>query len=236
MYPPERRRSSPQHVPPIRPRSWVARLLNPSPPLRAVLLPRYENMTGGRSSLRAQAILAKLFRRLEKWRGAGAKLLAQSGFLGLCGGDVPLLDVAESADLLRNCRKFYRDMMVVRRQMFDDLAQKLLVFCYEPAFCPALGGIAERIERRAAQNLEFRQQAGRPEPPRPARHLLRLGGDLVAPRQQRRRQGKREAQIVAVEGGFHPLDERGVGVKTRHFVFILIGHRLEQIPRDNFRQ
>src|SRR5450631_3252114 len=191
MYPPERRRSSPQHFPPIRPRSWVARLLNPSPPLRAVLLPRYENTDAGRSSLGQVGIwsqgVAKLFSRLEKWRGAGAKLLAQSGFLGLGGGDVPLLDVAESADLLRNCRKFYRDMMVVRRQMFDDLAQKLLVFCYEPAFCPALGGIAERIERRAAQNLEFRQHAERPEQPRPERHLLRLARDLVAPRQQRRR-------------------------------------------------
>src|ERR1700687_1557307 len=106
MYPPERRQSSPQPVPPLRPRSCVARLLDPPPPLRAVLLPRYENMTGGRSSLRAQAIWAKLFRRLEKWRGAGAKLLAQSGFLGLGGGDVPLLDGTESAGFFRQSRQF----------------------------------------------------------------------------------------------------------------------------------
>src|SRR5450759_794720 len=32
MYPPERRRSSPQPDPPIRPRSCVARLINPSTP------------------------------------------------------------------------------------------------------------------------------------------------------------------------------------------------------------
>src|ERR1700690_2465458 len=193
MYPPERRRSSPQHVPPIRPRSWVARLLNPSPPLRAVLLPRYENMTGGRSSLRAQAILAKLFCRLEKWRGAGAKLLAQSGFLGLGGYQVPLLDVTESADFFRQSSQFYCQTMIVRRQMFDNLGQKFLIFCDQPPLCSALSGIAEWMGRGAAQDLEFRQHTERAEQPRPERHLLRLTGDLVAARQQRRRQMEFEA-------------------------------------------
>src|ERR1700688_829584 len=95
-------------------------------------------------------------------------------------------------------------MMVVRRQMFDDLTQYILIFCDEPAFCSALGSIAERVERGAAQELEFRQHTEYVEQPRPERHLLRLAGDRVAPRQQWRRQMEFEVQIVAVEGGLHP--------------------------------
>ena len=45
------------------------------------------------------------------------------------------------------------EMMVVRRQTFDDLAKKFLVFCDEPAFRSALRAMAERIERSAAQEL-----------------------------------------------------------------------------------
>ena len=45
-----------------------------------------------------------------------------------------------------------------------------------------------------------------------------------------------ETQAVAVESGFHPLDERGVGVEPRHLVLILVGHQLEQITRHGFRQ
>src|SRR5512146_310051 len=69
------------------------------------------------------------------------------------------------------------------------------------------GGAAERIERRAAQDLELLQHAESAEQPGPERHLLRLAGRLVAARQQRWRKKELEAQIVAVEGRFHPLDE-----------------------------
>ena len=52
--------------------------------------------------------------------------------------------------------------MIVRRQMFDDLGQKFLVFCDQSPLGSALGGVAERIERRAAQDLELLQHARRP--------------------------------------------------------------------------
>ena len=69
-------------------------------------------------SVFGRKVAAKLFRRLEKRRGAGAELLAQSGFLGLGGGEMPLLDLAEAADFFRNRSQFNRDVMIVRRQMF----------------------------------------------------------------------------------------------------------------------
>src|SRR5262249_19303057 len=56
---------------------------------------------------------AKLLRRLEQRRGAGAELLEQRRLVGLGGLEVAQLDVAEAADLLRDDGKTDRDVVVV---------------------------------------------------------------------------------------------------------------------------
>ena len=43
---------------------------------------------------------------------------------------------------------------------------------------------------------------------------------------------KLEAQLLAVELAGDLLEERAVGIKPRDFVFVLVGHQLEQITRN----
>ena len=45
-----------------------------------------------------------------------------------------------------------------------------------------------------------------------------------------------ETQILAVERGRDLLEEVAVGVKPRHLILVLVGHQLEQIARDRFRE
>ena len=58
--------------------------------------------------------------------------------------------------------------------------------------------------------------------------LLQLAGLGSRARKQRRREMEFELQI-ALERRFQPLLELAVGEKPRDFVFVLVGHQLEQI-------
>src|SRR5262245_23168868 len=117
---------------------------------------------------------AKLLRRLEQRRRAGAELLEQRRFVGLGSLEVAQLDVAEAADLLRDGGEADRDVVVVGIELRQHLLEQRLVVAHDRALGPPLGRIAERIEGGAAQELEFRQQPEQRENPRTERHLPRL--------------------------------------------------------------
>ena len=109
------------------------------------------------------------------------------------------------------------------------------VFAGQRALHLALGGVAENIERGAAQSLQLRQQAERLEHPRAELALLQMPGDLVAAGDQRRRQQHLEPGI-AVELLLQRLGEFAVGIKPGDFVFVLVGHQLEQALCKGLRQ
>src|SRR6185312_5958028 len=179
---------------------------------------------------------ASLFGGLEQHRAAGAQLLEQSRLVGLGGREMTLLDVSKAADFFRYGRQSDRDRMVLRRERPDDFVEHRLVIGNQLALGAALQGAAERIEWRAAQTLELREQAEHRQYPRPEVHLARQPGRLVAARKQRRRQMKLVAQIVAAEFGFDLLLEGAVGVEPRHLVLVLVGHELEQVTRHRVGQ
>ena len=136
------------------------------------------------------------FRRFEQRRRAGAELLEQRRLVGLGGGEMPLLDVAEAADFFRDRGKADREVMVFRRQ---------------PAPAPRRASLRSRAislrsVRRSSvrpngsngvprRTLNFASSAERRQHPRAEAHLARQAGRLVAARQQRRRQMELEAQI-----------------------------------------
>src|ERR1700730_15592716 len=112
---------------------------------------------------------------------------------------MPHLDVAETADLLRDRRDGDRQMVVVGAELLQQLRQGRLIVGDELALGAALGPVAERIERGAAQELEAHEQPEGGEQPWPEGDLARLSGAAVAPRQERGREMEREAQALAVE-------------------------------------
>ena len=142
---------------------------------------------------------------LSSVRRGGAELLEQRRLIRLGDRKMPLLDVAETADFFRDGGKTDREMMIVRRQTRQHLVEHRLVFADQRALGAAFERAAKRIERGAAQEFQLRQYAERRQQPRPETHLARQAGVLVAARQQRRRQMKLEAQIVAVEPCRRPV-------------------------------
>src|SRR6202043_3700148 len=109
---------------------------------------------------------------------------------------MPHLDVAETADLLRDRRDGDRQMVVVGIELLQQLRQGRLVVGDELALGAALGPIAERIERGAAQELEAHEQPEALPQPRPEGDLARLSGAAIAPRQERRGEMELEAQAL----------------------------------------
>ena len=79
----------------------------------------------------------------------------------LGGDEMLLLDVAEAADFFRDRGKTDRDMMIVRRELRQHFVEHRFIVRDQLAFGAPLLRMAERIERRAAQELQFRQQPER---------------------------------------------------------------------------
>src|SRR5215470_12146833 len=120
--------------------------------------------------------------------------------------------MAEAADFLRNGGEAYREMMVLRGQMGEDLIQHSPIIGDQLALGAAFERIAERIEARAAQEFHLRQQPKSWKHPRAETHLTRQTGRLVAARKQRRREMEFEPQIIAIELAFDLLLEGAVGI------------------------
>src|SRR5262249_31595920 len=148
----------------------------------------------------------RLLRGLEEGRRAGAELVKQRRLVGLGGLEMAQLDVAEAADLLGDGGEADRNVVVVGIELAEHLLEQRLVVARERALGRALDRIAEGVERRAAQELEFRQGAEQREDPGTECHLPRLAGGLVATREQRRREMYMEAEIFAAELVVHLLE------------------------------
>src|SRR5215831_20330715 len=80
---------------------------------------------------------------VQQRRSAGAELIQQSPFIGLGGREVPHLDVAEAADLLRDGGEADRDVVVVGRESSENLGELRLIVGNQLALGPALLGVAE---------------------------------------------------------------------------------------------
>src|SRR5262249_14188497 len=103
----------------------------------------------------------------EEGRRAGAELVEQRRLVGLGGLEMAQLDVAEAADLLGDGGEADRNVVVVGIELAEHLLEQRLVVAHERAFRAALDRIAERVQRGAAQELEFRQGAEQREDPGP---------------------------------------------------------------------
>src|SRR5690349_22721416 len=45
-----------------------------------------------------------------------------------------------------------------------------------------------------------------------------------------------KAEFVAVKTRFHAIEEGRIRTKSRHFLFVFVGHQLEQVARDRLGQ
>src|ERR1700722_20108272 len=142
-----------------------------------------------RARIRAQAPIGS-FRRFEQQRRAGTELLEQSRLIRLGGNEMMLLDVAEAANFFRDYGETDGEMMVFRRKPRQHLVEHRCVIFDQLAFGAAFQRPAERIERRAAQYLQFRQKPESRKEPRPKAHFARQAGRLVTAGQQWRREMK----------------------------------------------
>src|SRR5262245_8078518 len=150
---------------------------------------------------------ASLLGCLQQWRRTGAELLQQSALIRLGGFEMTLLDMTEATDLFRDRRKADRQVMVLRGELGKDLLKQAFIVADQRPFGLALGGVAERIERGAAQEFQSCQQPEQAEDPRPKSHLARNAGDLVFGREQGRRKVDVVAHVLATERIAHlPLE------------------------------
>src|SRR6516164_654211 len=124
-------------------------------------------------------------------------------------------------------------MVVFGRQPGEDFIKQSLILAHERPLDLAFGGVAKRIERGAAKELELRENAEDWEYQRPECHLTGHAGDLVPARQQRRREMDMVAQMFTAEIVVDLPLERGIGVEPSHLVFVLVGHELEKIARNS---
>ena len=72
-----------------------------------------------------------------------------------------MFDVAKAADFFRYRRKSDSKVVIVRRQRGEHLVEHGFVVFDQLAFGAAFLRAAERIERRAAQEFQLRQQSER---------------------------------------------------------------------------
>src|SRR5712671_4338992 len=106
-------------------------------------------------------------RGLEQRRSAGAKLLQQRRFVGLGGREVALLDVAEAADFFRDSSEADRQVMVVGRELGEQLVEQRFIVAHQLPLDLALGRVTKWIKRGRAQELQLRHESKYREHPRP---------------------------------------------------------------------
>src|SRR5690606_6505424 len=153
--------------------------------------------------------------------------LQQFGLARLGLVQVRVLDVAVAADVLGDAGDVGGEVDVARVQPLQQHRHGLLVFADQGALAAAFGGVAEQVQRSAAQAAQFRQHAERGEHPAAVFPLLQLALGVLL-RQQRR--GEVELQlVVALELLREAAPELAAGVQARHFVLVLVGHQLEEV-------
>src|SRR5438552_18280932 len=109
---------------------------------------------------------------------------------------MPRLHVSEAADFFWNGAESHREGVILRRELAHDLAEQRLVVGDQLALGAALFRVAEDVERRAAQEPEFRQRAEYGQHPGAEGHFLRHARDRILFREQRRREMEFERELV----------------------------------------
>src|SRR5260221_2904635 len=148
---------------------------------------------------------------------------------------VPLLHVAIATDELGDGGDLGRERDARRIEFLEKLAHHALIVGDELSFRAPFRGVAEDVERRAAQETQPREHPHRREHPRSVLALARLAGHRIGLRPERRREVHLHA-VVALELAFDALQEVAVGMKARDLVFVLVRHELEEIARDDRRE
>ena len=121
------------------------------------------------------------------------------------------------------------------RQQAEHRGDVLFVTGDQIALQTAVGTIGEHVERRTAQNLQFRQEAKYRHHPRAERALARPPQRIGFAGQHRRREVEVEFEI-ALELIAELLFEPAVGVEPRDLVLILVGEQFCVVDRDRTRQ
>lgn len=129
---------------------------------------------------------------------------------------MPLLHMAEAADHLRDRRDFDGKTVIAWVEARKHVVNRLLILANQRALLLAFGGISERIERRAAQELEFGQQREGAHHPRPIDSLAQMACDGVARGKKRRCQ--MELDLPPLESLLEFLAELPIRVKARYFI------------------
>ena len=122
--------------------------------------------------------------------------------------------------------------MVERRQAADEFAKALLVGADQVALGAAFLGVAEQIERRAAQEFERREQ---PEGEHHARAVALFDGQALGVffTAQWRCEVEFEAHL-ALELAFQLFHEGAIRVEAGDFILVLIRHELEKGAGNGF--
>ncbi len=91
-----------------------------------------------------------------------------------------LLDVAETADLLRQPGNLDGEGVIVHRQTGKQLFNRCFVFADQSPLGPAFGGTAENVEPSTAQRFHSCEQTQYGPDPGTERSLPQLTGDRIA--------------------------------------------------------
>ncbi len=140
----------------------------------------------------------------------------------------------KAANAVGQIRKLDGEREPIGRQPADQLAHERFVLADQRALGATLLCLAEQIERRAAQELQFRDQSECRQHPRPVWLL-----DQVAVRVLLREERRREMEVelpIALELALQPSEEGRVSLQAGDFILVLIGHQLVQIARDGLCQ
>ena len=150
------------------------------------------------------------------------------------------LDVAVAADHLRDARDLDRQRRGwPGRGRAAPPRSTARYSTIRLALGAALLGAAERIERRAAQALQPREDAERRQHPRPEALLLQLALGVLASRSPAARGGRRAGSPCPSRLRTAPrrLARKPVSaVQAGDLVLVLVGHQLEQVARHRLGQ
>src|SRR2546423_6467874 len=149
------------------------------------------------------------------------------------GGEVAGLHMAEAADVFRNARDLYRQLVIGGRELGEQALDVHLVFHDQRAFRAPLRGVTERIERRTAQAAQALQETEYRQHPGAEAHLARLAGRWIFACKERRSQVKHQA-VIAFEHAGDLLLERAIGVQAGDLVFVLVGEQLGVVAGNSF--
>src|SRR6266700_3988962 len=163
------------------------------------------------------------------------KLTQQLLLLAFDCFDTRRLDMTITADLFRERGQPDGCAQRHRRQSRQKMLDQHPVVIDESALHPPLFGIAERIERRAAQDLQVCEQREEGHHPGTESELSGRHASGLGLRQRRRRQMKTKRE-VALELLLQRGDKFRAPIKSGDFILVLVGHQLEQVVSDRLGQ